>query len=269
MAIGLFALLACGQSKQEITVARRVANVGESYTTTRDLKVRIRATPSIPTKPGGERIIKRHAVDTREILAVDGAGRVTKVRLRYERHEHSSPTGADVQVGTELAGNTYILERIGTRLKAVRDDRRISLEEVLLLRDEHDALGSADPFAALLGNRKLHVGKRLELGANEAALLLGEEPGLTADAGSLELVSIDGDVAEIKTQLSVAIESDGVVASGKAAGRLRANWRTGALISSTLDGTLEGKTREVPFVGSFEMRRTLNGRAFNGRVFHD
>ena len=229
-----------------ITVPLAARTVGVRWTKTDDVSTQLHVVQGDQSADLGS---KRHHVTANEILAIDGAGLITKVAVTYQ--ERTDETVGEPGVTSALLGKSYVVSVEGGALAATHaDGSAVSSEELLELTDDQDDLGKPPVMEQLMA-RTWKRGQRVDLTADELqryAANKGTGPRATAMSFTLEGVADgkatfamtmkmtgDGDVAFDITGQVVVDATSGRPAKLEMHGPVN-----GTMGNATVTGTLSG-----------------------------
>ena len=171
-----------------ITVPLAARTVGVRWTKTDDVSTQLHVVQGDQSADIGS---KRHHVTASEILAVDGAGLITKVAVTYQERTDET-VGNEPSPPSVLVGKSYVVSVAGGAVAATRaDGSAVSAAELVELTDDQDDLGKAPVMEQLMA-RTWKRGERVELTADELqryAANKGAGPRATAMAFTLEGVA--------------------------------------------------------------------------------
>jgi hypothetical protein len=142
-----------------------------------------------------------------EVLEVT-AGAPTRIAVHYATLERSQ-TVADQITGlpSKLVGNAYVVWIDGGGHRATTaDGDDVSADELAELADDHPELGKVSMMAQLMASKPWRRGVRVDLTEHELAGLdraRGRDAGVSASAGHLTWVDLDGRIARFDVEIVV------------------------------------------------------------------
>lgn len=206
-------------------------------------------TTSIEVTQGGQTATfggKRHHRTDSEILAVDGAGLVTKVAVTYVERDD---TDGDEVKPSAIAGKSYIAWIEGGEIGATHaDGSAVSSEELDELTHDQDELGKPPVMEQIMA-RTWTRGVKVDLTEAELARA-GEDAGdgPKPSAMSFTLRAVEGGVAafDVIMQMKSVSPPIGIDASGTAT----IDVRTGRPVRLELAGPVSGSASGMTIGGS-------------------
>ncbi|MEZ4364929.1 MAG: hypothetical protein R2939_01415 [Kofleriaceae bacterium] len=201
------------------------------------------------------------STETAEVLAVDAAGLVTKVKIAYSGMLGTQAAGGQLQTKPQpLEGKTYVVWRDGDEIKATTEaGGEVSAEELAALRDDHGDLGKPQAMELIIGGRTWNVGEPFELDAKMLAEFneLKGGPGKpSATAMTLTLTRFDDAVAEFQMVSSLRQATGPVDLTINFGGPVKVDRVHTRPLELVMSGTLNGTAQGAPAAGTIEGKTT-------------
>ncbi len=238
----------------EVKVVQARPTVGMRWTKVDDL------TSSMVITAGDKKLTidgKRHYRHEHEVLAVDAAGLVTKVKVSYPEHEESeSKNGEAKDKVSPLKGKSYIVSVENGEIKAtLADGGAISKEEHADLAADQDELGKPRVMDQIMASRTWKVGEPYLLTAEELAQIAASKSARAPRASVIgfTLREVKGDLAVFDMKTTMHVEGKAEV-DMEMAGAVTLDTKTGHPIELALTGPAKGKA------GGFPVEGTMSGK---------
>lgn len=204
---------------------------------------------------------KRHYRDELEILAVDAAGIVTKIKASYPERQDTEETGGKGRDKTStLTGKSYVASSVGGKVEAtLAAGGAVSPEELTELTRDLDELGKPQPMDRIVASRTWKIGEVYNFTADELAQLaaakVDDAPSPTAMSLALREVAGDRAIFDMTSAMST---------TGKAAmsiemkGTVTIDSKTGRPVVIELGGPVTGTASGMPVTGTMTGKITYD-----------
>lgn len=195
----------------------------------------------------------RHYKDELEVLEVDAAGIVTKMKAAYpERQDSETANGTTREKPSPLVGKTYVVASVGGKVEAtLADGGAVSAEELAALSRDLDQLGKPQPMDKIISSRTWKVGEVYAFTADELAQLAAakgpDAPSTSAISLALREVSADRAVFEMKSVLATQGKAEMKI---EMTGTVTVDVKTGRPMGVDLAGPVAGTAGGMPITGT-------------------
>jgi hypothetical protein len=208
--------------------------------------------------------VAKQAEETREVLAVDSAGIMTKVKISYTTlKETQSMGGKSKDKPSPVAGKSYVVTWDGKEVTATREDgSALAGEELDEVLDDQKNLGKVDGIDQIVASKVWKTGQKVVITAEELATVNASQRGKrdggkeTLTAMELTLTGVDGGVASFELHMVMDVKSPKGSMKMDLTGAVKLDAATGRLVEIAGAGPIEG-TMGAPITGSMTMKETV------------
>ncbi len=194
----------------------------------------------------------QHKVDEIEVVELDAAGLVTKVKVSYPERKTTDRQGTQTKDKiSPLAGKSYLAWSKGGALEATHaDGSAVTPEELEDLTDSLDELGKPRVMDEIVSARTWKIGETYTFTADDIARLVAAKTGKTRPA-ALALT-----LREVKDGKATFAMTAAMVVSGKAqlstelSGSVTIDVATGHPVTISLAGPAKGSVNGMSVAGT-------------------
>jgi hypothetical protein len=228
-----------------IQIPASTYKVGDTETKTQAMKMKM----VVAIKPDQPLVIDitKDEVQTREALAVDASGNLTKVKLAYkELKETESMGGKTKDKPSPTAGKTYIAWAEGGDIKVTLEDGSApSAAEIDEVADDQKHLGMTDPMDEIISSKRWKTGEKVTFTPDELAKVnnrrgSGKHDNQKLSSMELALAGVAGEIATFDMVMGMDITSDKGTIQMKLSGQVKVFAATGRLDSMNGTGPIVG-----------------------------
>jgi hypothetical protein len=195
----------------------------------------------------------RHYVDQLEIVEVDAAGIVTKVKAAYPERKDTEQMGDKTrEKPSSLVGKSYVAWFANGKLEATHEDgSAVSPEELDELAKDLDEVGKPRVMDQIVAGRAWKVGETYTFTADELARLnAAKGPSApTGTAMALTLREVTGDRAIFEMKSTMQVETKAALKM-EMSGAVAIDVKTGHPITLELSGPIAGTVSGQPVTGT-------------------